>query len=194
MQRSLGYVTDLFMCFKSVLNFRFTYSEEFDCDNCGYNNIESNKYHGPIISITKQSRKQSFHQSYLELMQPKCYVCRLCTKKRMSISKTIEVEPEYLVIIDDNMRPTDSTTQALEFVDIFTNPETDETFEPISTINMLFQHHYNVLLRNPYLTYQNKVDGYFLHDGLTHNGRVHKIDLAQTKDLRPYIVIYKKRT
>ena len=193
MQRSLGYVTDLFMCFKSVLNFRFTYSEEFDCDNCGYNNIESNKYHGPIISITKKSRKQSFHKSYLELIQPKCYVCRLCTKKRMSISKIIEVEPEYLVIIDHTMCPTDSTTQALEFVDVFTNPETDETFELISTINMPFQHYYNVLLRNPYLTYQNKVDGYFLHDGLTHNGRVHKIDLAQTKDLRPYIVIYKKR-
>ena len=87
----MGYVTNLFMCFKSVLNFRFIYSEEFDCDDCSYNNIESNKYHGSIISITKQSRKQSFHQSYLELMQPKCYVCRFCTKKRISISKTIEV-------------------------------------------------------------------------------------------------------
>ena len=88
----------------------------------------------------------------------------------MSTSKTIDEEPDYLVLINDTMRPIDSeTSKPLQFIEEFSNPETDETFEFISAINLPFQHHYNGLLKNPYLTYQNKVEGYFLHDGLTNN-------------------------
>ena len=98
-----------------------------------------------------------------------------------------------IVLIDDTMPPIYSeTSKPLQFINEFSNPETDETFEFICAIKLPFQHHYNVLLKNPYLTYQNKVKGYFLHNGLTNNGRIQKIDQASAKDLRPYIVIYKK--
>ena len=85
------------------------------------------------------------------------------------------------------MRPIDSeTSKPLQFIEEFSN---SETFEFISAINLPFQDHYNGLLKNPYLTYQNKVEGYFLYHGLTNNRRIQ----AEVKDLRPYIIIYKKR-
>ena len=89
------------------------------------------------------------------------------------------------------MRPIASeTSKPLQFIDKFSNPDTDEF---INAINLPFQHHYSVLLKNLYLTYQNKVESYFLHDGLTNNGRIQKIDQAEVKDVRHDIVIYKKR-
>ena len=41
-------------------------------------------------------------------MEPRCYSCCLCTKRRMSTSKTIDEEPDYLGLIDDTMSPIDS--------------------------------------------------------------------------------------
>ena len=58
-----------------VFNFKLQYCEDFDCDNCGYTETETDKSLGPVISIPKQMLEQTFHESYFELMQPRCYIC-----------------------------------------------------------------------------------------------------------------------
>ena len=82
----------------------------------------------------------------------------------------------------------------MKFASSFLNSETDETFDLISVINMPFQHHYNVLLKDPFFTFQKRSEGYYLHDGLVENGRIRQISQDEIDKLRPYMIIYKKRS
>ena len=140
----------------------------------------------------KQVRDLSFHQSYFNLMQSATFTCPQCTRKQFSIAKTINREPNYLVLIDDSMKPTDiNGFKCLTLTNSFVNPLTDNTYEFISSINIPSLHHYNVILKNPYFSPQNQHKKYYFRDGLVNNGEITKID-EDNMDIRPYIAIYKK--
>ena len=70
----------------------------------------------------------------------------------MYIKTIFNNEPNYLVLIDDSMNPTDiNGFKCLKLTNSFFNPSTDNSYELISSINMSKSfHHYNVILKNAY--------------------------------------------
>jgi len=100
------------------------------------------------------------------------YICSICKRNSLEISRFGIQEPLYIALIDDylcteNLKP---LTMSLRFQSSLTK----NNFEFIASINIPFANHYNLVLHNPFLTPQLRSEGYFMHDGLG-SGVIEKI-------------------
>ena len=189
---AIGYVTDLFRIFNEVSDFTLQYSECKRCTNCNYTKNIDTITKGPIIYIPQQKRKNSFHDSYLSMLTLDEYNCPNCKKGNYKINKSNISEPRYLALLDDTLNPrSKSEVQTLKIAPSFVNKMTKNRYELISAINVPYPNHYNCLLKNPYLQFQKKSQGFFVHDGLLNDGKIVSILPDQIASLRGYLAIYR---
>jgi len=187
---NVGFITDLFSVFDHVLDFRLIYSEQKYCTDCKH--VENNRITNQksIIPIPNQFRNKTFPQSYLNLFKQRYYTCPKCFSKKFKINKTIVQEPRYLVLLDDSF-DANGSSGLLTLTPRFENNLTKNTFELIAAINIPFRNHYNVLLKDPFLTFQKEEKGYYLHDGLIGEGKILQLKTHEIVEIKPYISVYK---
>jgi len=186
-----GLVTDLFRVFNNVQEFKMIYSETRYCKKCKHYEHISEKCINPYITIPKQFRTKSFHKSYLNLSKSIQFTCPKCKLDSYFITKKIIKESKYLVLLDDDLLTNFIQARPLTLAASFKNKSTGNNYSFISSINLPSNHHFNTLLRNPFLQYNIQETRYYLQDEVINNGRINQVTLREVSSVRAYIAIYK---
>jgi len=67
----------------------------------------------------------------------------------------------------------------------------DRKFVFMASINIPSNNHYNVLLKDPFLQFQEQKNGFYVQDGLVKGGVIHRLPSVKHTEIKPYLSIYK---